>query len=70
LFKDDNRKDFLGNFSEDVLYAWKLFDENDLRQSVLTTLDREQAATVDSVPETEKPARRMIRRVIPQRRLH
>ena len=46
--------DFSGNFSEDVLYAWKLFDENDLRQSLLTTLDGEQAATVDNVPETEK----------------
>ena len=52
-YKDDNRKDFLSQFGPEILYAWKLFDINEIRQSVLSTLDGTQAATVDGVPETE-----------------
>ena len=53
LYKDDNRKDFLSQYGPEILYAWKLFDINEIRQSVLSTLDGTQAATVDGVPETE-----------------
>ena len=47
-------KDLLRNYSEDILYDWKSFYENELRQSVLSMLDGEQAVTVDDVPVTEK----------------
>ena len=56
MYKDDNRKDFLGNFGEEILYAWLLFDQNEIRQSVLATLYNKQAATVDGVPATDEPA--------------
>ena len=49
-----DQNDSIRNFCEEVLYAWKLFDQNDLWQSVLATLNDKQASTVDSVPATEK----------------
>ena len=56
LYKDDNRKDFLSQYSPEILYTWKLFGMNDLRQSVLATMDGKQVATVESVPATEVTA--------------
>ena len=52
LYKSDNRRSFLLGYSEVILYLWQMFDEHDLRQSVLSRLDTDQAASVESVPMT------------------
>ena len=56
MYKDGNQKGFLGNFGEELLYAWKLFNKNELQQSVLAILDGKQTATVDGEPAAKETA--------------
>jgi len=56
MYKDDNRKDFLSAFGEAILPAWKILDVNEIRQSILATLDLSQVATVGLVVEASNVA--------------
>ena len=45
---DDNRANFTFNYGEVPLYAWQLWDEYELFQTVLVRLDSSQVATTDN----------------------
>ena len=48
LYVDDNRANFTFNYGEVPLYAWQLWDEYELFQTVLVRLDSSQVATTDN----------------------
>ena len=53
LYKDDKRKNFLGNNGTEILYYWDSKDQFGQLKLVFTSLSKSQAGTSESVAQTE-----------------
>ena len=52
LFKDNNRANFIFNFGEVPLYAWNVWVEYKMFETVLARLNTSQAASIEHVSTT------------------